>query len=292
MKILIIGASGLVGGNIYNYLVKHTNWEITGTYNKFLVSPFIFLDASELSTWSKFINKTDWDVIIHTGALTHVDKCEEALDLSELLTVKSTYNLCKLASEKGSKLIYISTDYVFDGTTGPYSESDIPNPLCVYGKHKLEAENIVKSSLSNYLILRITNVYGNEVRNKNFLSRTIMQIKSNTNLEITAPYDQYATPVNALDIAKSILLLINDRKNGIYHIASTDFLNRVQFLQKINSYFGNKLIINPIKTNNLNQSAKRPLMGGLLSKKFLSEYPDFVFSNIDDYLRSNIDFNL
>lgn len=292
MKILIIGASGLVGGNIYNYLVKHTNWEITGTYNKFPVSPFIFLDASEINKWPEIITKTDWDAIIHTGALTHVDKCEEESELSEFLTVKSTENLCKLAIDKGSKFIYISSDYVFDGLDGPYSESDIPNPLCVYGRHKLEAENLVKSSLSNYLIIRITNVYGNEVRNKNFLSRTIMQIKSNTNLEITAPYDQYATPVNALDIAKSILLLINDSKNGIYHIASTDFLNRVQFLQKINSYFGNKLIINPIKTNNLNQSAKRPLMGGLMARKFLNEYPEFEFSNIDDYLRNNIDFNV
>ena len=82
MKILIIGASGLVGGNIYNYLVKHTNWEITGTYNKFPVLPFIFLDASEINKWPEIITKTDWDVIIHTGALTHVDKCEEESELS------------------------------------------------------------------------------------------------------------------------------------------------------------------------------------------------------------------
>jgi dTDP-4-dehydrorhamnose reductase len=291
MKILIIGASGLVGGNIFNYLNKVTNWEIIGTYNKYSIDPFIFFDASEVNTWPDVITKTDWNVIIHTGALTHVDKCEEDLDLSEFLTVKSTENLSRLAYEKCSKLIYISTDYVFDGLKGPYSENDIPNPLCVYGKHKLEAENIVKSSLSNYLILRITNVYGNEVRNKNFLSRTIMNIKSNTNLDIIAPYDQFATPVNALDVAKSILLLINDNKNGIYHLASTDLINRVQFLQKINSYFENKLTIKPVKTSNLNQLAKRPLMGGLSSRKFLSEYPDFVFSNIDDYLGSIADDN-
>jgi dTDP-4-dehydrorhamnose reductase len=290
MKILIIGASGLVGGNIYSYLSNETNWEIIGTYKSYPLESFIYFDASDANSWPEIIIKTAWDVIIHTGALTNVDRCEEDPKLSELLTVQSTVNLCKLSSEKGSKFIYISTDYVFDGEAGPYIETDIPNPLCVYGRHKLEAEKIIESTLSNALILRITNVYGREVRKKNFLSRTIMQIHSNSKFTIKAPCDQYATPVNALDVAKTILILLNDCKSGIYHIASTDLLNRVQFLQKINSYFDKKMSIVPVETCLLKQTAKRPLMCGLLSRKFLSEYPDFEFTNIDDYLKKSNEF--
>lgn len=285
MKVLIIGSSGLVGGNIYDYFSNVTEWDLIGTYNKYHVEPFIFLDASQIDNWPALVLETKWDIIIHTGALTNVDRCEEEPELSELLTVQSTINLCSLAFKQGTKLIYISTDYVFDGKNGPYRENEIPAPVCVYGRHKLASENVIKSTLTDYLILRVTNVYGNELRGKNFLARTISQTKSDKSLLITAPSDQYATPVNALDIAKAMLLLIRDSKNGIYHIASTDFLSRVQFLNRINVYFDNKLIIKPIKTYLLKQSAKRPLMGGLLSEKFLSEYPDFMFSNIDDYLK-------
>lgn len=285
MKVLIIGSSGLVGGNVHNYFSEVTDWNLVGTYNKFEVAPFIQFDASAIDGWSDNIKNVKWDVIIHTGALTHVDKCEDEPELSKLLTVQSTANLCSLAKKHNSKLVYISTDYVFNGENGPYREDDQTDPLCVYGHHKLDSENIIKSNLSDYLILRVTNVYGDEVRGKNFLSRTISQLKNDGNVSITAPSDQYATPVNALDIAKAMFLLIRDCKNGVYHIASTDYLNRVQFLKRINSYFDNKLIIKPVITHQLNQSAKRPLMGGLLSEKFMGLYPDFMFSNIDDYLK-------
>jgi dTDP-4-dehydrorhamnose reductase len=286
MKILIVGASGLVGGNIFNYLSSETNWDVLGTYNNFKADPFIFFDASERGSWSDTVVNTNWDVIVHTGALTHVDGCEENPELSYLLTVKSAENMCSFADRIGALLIYISTDYIFDGECGPYTENEIPNPVNIYGQHKLKAEKLVIAMLSNYLILRITNVYGNELRNKNFLARTIAQIKSNIELSITAPIDQYATPINALDVAKAIFLLISDRKTGIYHLASSDFFNRVQFLQRINLHYNNILQINPISTSQLKQAAKRPLIGGLVSKKFLDEYPNFHFSNVDDYLKS------
>lgn len=285
MKILIIGSSGLVGGNIYQLFSDQTNWDLLGTYNEYDVKPFVHFNASDATDWSPVISETKWDVIIHTGALTHVDKCEENPDLSEFLTVQSTINLGKLAIKHKSKLIYISTDYIFDGKEGPYTENASPSPLCTYGEHKLASEKYIQENIGDYLILRVTNVYGDEVRGKNFLSRTINQIKNEAVLEVTAPSDQYATPVNAFDIARVILILIKDAKQGVYHIASTDFLNRVQFLNRINNYFDDKIRIKSIITANLNQAAKRPLFGGLIASRFLNEYPDFKFSNIDDYLQ-------
>src|SRR6185312_864631 len=101
------------------------------------------------------------------------------------------------------------------------------------------------------------------------------------------PVDQYATPVNALDVAKALHVLIKDNKSGVYNIASTDFLNRVQLAQKVMNHFPiNEVSIVAKKTSELNQAAPRPLMGGLKSEKFLSEYPYFYFSSVDEYLFS------
>lgn len=286
MQILIIGASGLVGGCTYNYFEKQTEWKLTGTYNQFQVEPHIFFNASAPETWPDFILNTKWDIIIHTGALTNVDKCEENPELSNYLTVASVFHLTNFSARIGAKLVYISTDYVFDGKKGPYIESDKPNPINIYGQHKLAAENIIQSTLSNYLILRVTNVYGTEFRNKNFVSKVISQIQNCDGITIQAAYDQFATPVSSFDIAKSMLLLLRDCRKGIYHIASTDYMSRVQLLQKINYYFGNKISIEPLSTKNLQQTANRPLNAGLKSYRFLLEYPHFNFSNIDNYLLS------
>lgn len=287
MKVLIIGASGLVGGNIFEYFSEVTNWQLTGTYNSFASDRLVYFDASNSSNWSELITHTPWDIIIHTGAMTHVDQCEVDPLRSQILTVDSTNNLVNFASTIGSKFIYISTDYVFDGTSGPYSESDDTNPLSVYGKHKLQSENIITGQLTNYLIIRITNVYGKEGRNKNLLARITQDIILNKNERVyQVPFDQFSTPINAIDVARAILYLIKDDKKGFYHLASTDLVNRVQFLQKINLYLGQSITVVPVATEKLNQSAKRPLLGGLLAKRFLSEYPSFEFSNLDSYLKT------
>lgn len=286
MKVLIIGASGLVGGNIFEYFSEVTNWELTGTYNSFHSDRLVYFDASDSSNWSRIITDTSWDLIIHAGAMTHVDQCEVDPVRSEKLTVDSTFNLVNFSSKKASKFVYISTDYVFDGTSGPYSEGDNTNPLSVYGKHKLQSENIITSALKDYLIIRITNVYGKEVRNKNLLARIIQEIVTKNAGTYKMPFDQYSTPINAIDVARALLYLIKDDKKGLYHLASTDLVNRVQFLQKINFYLGKRLTIVPVNSLDLNQSAKRPLRGGLLTSKFLSEYPNFEFSNMDSYLKT------
>lgn len=283
MKVLIIGASGLVGSNLYQVFGQNNKDGINlGTHLSYATGHSVYFDP--LKEVPIEISKEKWDVIIHTGALTNVDQCETEQDLSYQLTVASTQMLLLLAKNNNSKFVYLSTDYVFDGENGPYAETDKVAPLNVYGKHKLESEKIV-STYPDHLILRITNVYGNEIRNKNFIARILDAVKQKDFVEIKAPVDQLATPVNAADVAKAIYLLVQDNKTGIYHLASTDYLSRVQLLQRINAYYANKVKIIPVKTASLNQAALRPLRCGLIAAKFASEYPDFIFSNVDDYLK-------
>jgi dTDP-4-dehydrorhamnose reductase len=161
------------------------------------------------------------------------------------------------------------------------------NPISVYGRHKLEAEQAALHELPHTLVLRITNVYGHEVRNKNFVSRIVEQCRNHQKLTLKLPYDQYASPTNAWDIARAMFLLLRDGKDGIYHIGSTDYMNRVALALRVLHYFPNaEYELIPMDTEQLKQPAPRPLFGGFITLKFNREYPEFLFGNVDSFIKN------
>jgi dTDP-4-dehydrorhamnose reductase len=285
MRILIIGASGLIGSNCLRYLGEQGH-DVLGTYYSYPAKDTIFLDTlNPENPQNADLKGFSPDIILNCGALTHVDYCEHNPDESYAKTVESHAHVLRWADELKARVVYISTDYVFDGVAGPYREEDAVNPISVYGRHKLEAEQATLEQNPDNLVLRVTNVYGDEERGKNFVARIVDQAKNGQKLMLNLPVDQYATPVNGLDVARALHLLLRDGKTGIYHIASTDFLNRVELALKVLNYFpGAKYELHPKRTSELNQPAARPLMGGLITAKFSAEYPTFLFSSIDDYL--------
>lgn len=285
MKVFIAGASGLVGGNCLKYF-KEKNWDVTGSYFSFPTEETVFYDTLRPGHPENFdIENFRPDVIVHCGAMTHVDYCETHEQESYQQTVQSTRNLLETAKSCAARFVYLSTDYVFDGKDGPYTEDDPVNPLSVYARHKLEAEQLVLRESPDALVLRVTNVYGNEVRGKNFIARIIEQCKNRQKLSLKLPYDQFATPVNAFDIARAMYELLKDRKAGIYHICSSDFMNRTELALRVLKRFPEaEYELIPMSTEALNQPAKRPLIGGFVKMKFSREYPEFLFSNVDDFL--------
>lgn len=284
MKVFIVGASGLVGSHCLS-VFKKNGWDVLGTHLNFPTDstvPFNF-QTDDLNQFLMDLNFHP-DVIIHCAALTNVDYCESNIDESYEKTVVPTSKIVEYCQNKQVCLAYISTDYVFDGESGPYIEGSATQPINVYGKHKLACEEMV-STLDNHLILRITNVYGEEERSKNFISRLIDDLNNNVQKDLSLPYDQFATPIYAGDIARMILRLVVDGKKGIYHFSGTDYYNRFQLATKVLSYFENGMLsIKPIKTLNSNQAALRPLNGGLLNTKFINEYPEFTFENVDSFI--------
>lgn len=285
MKIFIIGASGLVGSNCFNYF-KTKGWDCIGTFFSYQAKNTVFFDTLNLNNKDNFdIYNFKPDVIVHCGALTHVDYCEQHKEESYDKTVLSTKNIIEIAKKLNAKLIFISTDYVFDGANGPYDEDANTHPISIYGKHKLEAEQAVLAASTTNLVLRITNVYGDEERGKNFVARIVEQIQNKQKLTLKLPIDQYATPINAADIARCLFLLIRDDKVGIYNIAATDYMNRVQLALTILKYFPDaEYDLIPLTTEQINAPAARPLQGGLKNKKFMTAYPDFRFSTVDEYI--------
>ncbi len=286
MKVFISGASGLVGGNCLKHF-KEQGLEAVGSYFSFETGDTVFYDTLVPEHPKNFnVEEFKPDVIVHCGALTHVDYCETHEQESYEKTVQSTINLIALAKACNAKMVYISTDYVFDGKDGPYKEDGLINPLSVYARHKLEAEQMVLAQLNDALVLRVTNVYGDEVRGKNFVARIVDQCQKGQKLTLKLPYDQYASPANAWDIARAMFVLLRDGKTGVYNIGGTDYMNRVELALRVLSYFpAAEYELIPISTADMNQPAARPLLGGFVKAKFSSEYPDFLFGNIDSYLK-------
>lgn len=285
MKIFISGASGLVGGNCLSHFREQGD-ECIGSYFSFQTEDTVYFDTLNPDNPDNFdVKGFQPDVIVHCGALTHVDYCEDHIEESYQKTVQSTLNLIDLANSLNARLVYLSTDYVFDGKHGPYKEEDEVNPLGVYAKHKWEAEQAVIKSNKNHLVLRITNVYGREIRNKNFIARIIQQCIQGESLTLKLPLDQYATPVNAHDVARAIWLLLRDNHSGVFHIASTDFMNRVELALNVLKYFPEaKYSLQAISTEELKQPAQRPLMAGLIKEKFSRLYPEFRFTTVDEWV--------
>ena len=289
MKVFIAGASGLVGSNCMKHF-KEMGAEVSGSYFSYPTEDTVFFDTLSPANPENFdVVSYKPDVIIHCGALNHVDHCETHEEESYQKTVQSTKNLLAIAKQCNARFVYISTDYVFDGKEGPYTEDAPVNPISIYGRHKLEAEQLSISELNNTLVLRVTNVYGDEARGKNFIARIIDQCKNNQKLTLKLPYDQYASPTNAFDIARAMYVLLHDNKSGIYHIGSTDYMNRVELALRVLKYFPlAEYDLQTTSTEELKQPAIRPLKGGFVRMKFSNEYPGFMFTNVDDYLKAKL----
>ena len=285
MKILIVGASGLVGSNCLKHF-KAQGWDVRGTYFSYAQPGLEYFNTLQPDDAANFdVAAFAPQVIVHCGALTHVDYCESHEDESYTQTVQSTKNLVALAHECGARMVYLSTDYVFDGDAGPYRENALVNPLSVYGRHKLIAELAVLEGVTHALVLRVTNIYGDEARGKNFVARIVQQCLEGAKLTLKLPYDQYASPTNAMDIARAMFVLLRDDHHGIYHIGSTDYMNRVALALNILKHFPDaQYELIPLDTETLDQPAERPLLGGFITTKFNLAYPEFRFSTLDDYL--------
>jgi dTDP-4-dehydrorhamnose reductase len=172
-----------------------------------------------------------------------------------------------VCQERNIKLIHLSTDYVFDGEKGPYSEDDPPNPVNFYGKTKLESENLIKQSGIDFLIVR-TNVlygFGKKVTN-NFLLWLLEKLSAGEKIKIVT--DQFNNPTLADNLSECILEMVGRNLSGVFHIAGADYLSRYDFAVRVAERFGfDKTNISPAKTETLKQEARRPLRCGLRTEK-------------------------
>ena len=265
---LIIGANGLVGRCLAELLsAKGISW--TGTFHKRPGEGLAKLDITSKEDVRDLLLKTRPDVVFNCANLAGgVDFCETNLDIAKKFHLDSTITIGAQCKSIGAAMIYISTDYIFDGTKGPYKEDDRPSPLNLYGRLKLAAEDWLKNNIEKLIIVRTTNVYGwdPETVTPNYmmsLYRTLTQGKV-----FRAPSYLWGNPTYARDLAAAILELYFTKKTGTYHVVGSSFVNRYEWALKACEIFG----LDKNKINNITvpppNITPRPLKSWLNNEKF------------------------
>jgi len=261
MKHLVVGASGQIGGAIYKSLVEK-NHDVLGTWYSQPARGMRKLDVNDRSRLFKLVKDVSPDVIYACAAMTNVDRCESEPKESFRINVVGLANLVEAANRAGAKIVLLSSDYIFDGSKGPYDVSDLPNPLNVYGYHKVLSEQHVATVAENFLIVRTTVVYGWEVVGKNFIARLIHKLSQGQKVKV--PSDQIGTPTYNRNLSRALIELVGKADQGVYHVAGSTSTDRYAFAVKAAQVFGlDSRLIQAVETGDLKQKARRPLKAGL-----------------------------
>jgi dTDP-4-dehydrorhamnose reductase len=263
-RAMVTGAAGLLGQHLVNVLLKnHEVLAIDLAPNPFEPQPNLVYIQGDLLDNELLGSKLEFskaDIIFNCAAYTDVDGCEKNKVLADKLNVELVRKLLNLPYDK---LVHYSTDYVFDGQTGPYSENDQTNPIECYGFTKLESEKIVMASGRPFLIIRSNVLFGmaKNVR-PNFVTWLIDNLRRGNRLRIVS--DQYNNPISAVNLAEASIEAAGLDYAGILHIGGAEYLSRYEMAVSVAHGFGlDKSLIQPITTAMLGQSARRPLKGGL-----------------------------
>ena len=257
MKILITGATGQLGYDCVKEF-RARGHEVHG------VSSELF-PLSDENVMRAVIEATEPDAILHAAAYTAVDKAEDESARCRLINAAGTEILARLAAERGIRLLYISTDYVFPGTgTTPYETDDMTGPRNVYGASKLMGEEAVMAHLSQYFIVRISWVFG--IHGKNFVKTMLDLAQEHKSLSVVG--DQVGSPTYTHDLAPLLADMITSEKYGIYHATNEGFCSWAQFATEIFRAAGKTVRVTSVPTHSYPTKAVRPL-NSRLSKQSL-----------------------
>ncbi|MCJ7496615.1 MAG: dTDP-4-dehydrorhamnose reductase [candidate division Zixibacteria bacterium] len=267
MKVLITGSNGLLGQKLVKtFSSDHQTTGIDLQIKSFIPEEnFTYQNLSIFQTenLAGFIYTLNPEVVINTAAYTDVDGCEDNKELAWETNVEGVKNLADLCRIMNAKLVQLSTDYIFDGKNGPYSEEDIPNPVGYYGLTKLESEKEIFERKIDFLIVRTNVLYGKgENLRPNFVLWLIQKLSNKEKVKIVT--NQYNNPTLADNLASAIKEAIEKNISGILNIAGSEYLSRYDFALKVAKKFNfDKNLISPALTSELKQKAPRPFRGGL-----------------------------
>ena len=259
-NILVTGSTGQLGSDVVKELLKRG-------YST--LSP----NRSELNLCSEdsirnYILNSNCEAIVHCAAYTQVDKAEDEKDLCIKINATATKHIVKCAKILDIPMIYISTDYVFDGTKdGEYTENDETNPINIYGESKLAGEKYVQEILDKYYIVRTSWVFN--INGKNFIETMLRLSKANNQLSIVN--DQIGSPTYTKDLSRLLVDMLETSKYGLYHATNEGYCSWYEFANTIFKLANINIDIKAINSNEYASRAKRPL-NSKLSKDKLIEY--------------------
>ena len=246
MRILVTGASGLLGLNLCLHLAE-VHRVFGALHSQKLIDPPFQTLVSDLSndrSLESLLKKSRPDLLIHCAAMANVDACESHPEEAHRINADMPGNLADLCKKKGIRFIHISTDAVFDGKMGDYSEEDTPNPLSIYARTKLEGEHLVAAEYSCAIIARV-NFYGYSLSGKRSLSEFFLNnLKSGKS--VNGFVDVMFCPLYVTDLVDTLMAMVVKELEGLYHVVSPESLSKYAFGVKIAEKFGlDKNLIQP-----------------------------------------------
>ena len=261
-RVLITGASGLLGSKLVEALSGRC--QVYAVFNRNLIErdncEAHKLDLTNGKSVYKLIEDASPDVVIHSAALTNLDYCEKNHKEAWDVNVNGTSSITDACRTLGSKLVYISTDYVFDGCRGRYKEDDVIHPINYYAETKYAGEKIVQG-LKDHIIARTSVLYGWHPR-PNYVVWVIKELQAGRIVNIAC--DQYNSPTFADNLSEILVRLIESDERGIFHTAGNERISRLDFARNIADIFSlNGKLINPITSADLKWVAKRPMDSSL-----------------------------
>jgi len=256
MRLFVTGGSGLLGYRIAELAIER-GYDVYSGYchNKPEYGEPVKFDLTDVDSIINAMNEVKPDVVIHSAALTDVDRCEVEKELAYKVNAEGTKTVAELARKLNSFMVYISTDYVFDGERGMYKEDDETNPVNYYGYTKLLGEK----HCQGFCIARTCVIYGAKPASGkvNFALWLIDKLKNGENVKIIT--DQYITPTLNTNLAKMLLEIAERRIGGIFHLAGATRVSRYEFAREIAKVFGlDESLISPSRMDELSWIAKRP----------------------------------
>lgn len=278
MKVLITGSNGLLGQHLIPVFVQNKTYDVIATGRGANRSPqrdhYIYEAANlrDAGSVQQLVQKHQPDLIIHSGAMSQVDECEKNKDACWDTNVGATRYLVNAAEKINASFIFLSTDFVFDGLSGPYDEEAPVNPINYYGTSKAAAERLVRNSKLSWAIVRTVLVYG--VSNDPHRSNMITWVKNNLQQgkKIKVVDDQWRTPTLCQDLATGCLLLAEKKATGMFNISGGEVLTPYDMALKTAEYFQlDTSLIEKISSKSLAQPAARPAKTGLVIDKAVNE---------------------
>ncbi len=278
-QIVITGASGQLGGYLINALMKNQSDPLTAWYHRGQVHSTdvkqMAIDLTDPNAVNRQLDLDKPSLIIHCAGLTQISACFENPTLADLLNAQSAKIFADYAIQHNARLIYLSTDMVFDGgTLDPYRETDSPNPQTIYGQSKYAGEGHAFST-PNSCVVRLPLLYGASLnKKKSFQDQLLSDLKNGKTRSLFT--DEYRTPLKFSIAAQQILAIAKSHAQGLYHLSGGKVLSRYEHARQIASTHG-------LDTNNIKKALSanfispevRPLNTSLSAKKFLSRFPEF-----------------
>ena len=267
-KILITGAAGQLGQALQQVYRSSENLLFTDTVT--YSSNIQMLDISVRDQVKEQIDGFQPDVIINTAAFTDVDGNEREPDKARLINKTGVEYLLAAGEQYGTRVVQLSTDYVFDGTQGPYLENDPPAPLSVYGKTKLEAEQLLLTN-GRHLVIRANVLFGPDLDSPaSFVRWVVSSLTEGKSIRVVD--DQVNNPTLTTHLAEAIRIAVDREATGLYHYGGLEFMTRYKFAQRIARWFHlSENLVEPISTAELKQLAPRPMRSGLICSKMKME---------------------